>query len=72
APVPVVEEKPKLAEPIIESSKSPDDKTASNTNPASKELAPEVSVPKTQADLGVGASNNSNVGSNDLDGVKKL
>ena len=38
-----------------------------------KELAPEVPVsPKTQADLGVGANNNSNVGSNDVDGVKKL
>jgi len=34
-------------------------------------LTAEVPVPKTQADLGVGASNNSNVGSSDLDGVKK-
>ena len=27
---------------------------------------------KTQADMGVGANNNSNIGSNDVDGVKKL
>ena len=42
------------------------------SKPETKELAPEVSAPKTQADMGVGANNNSNVGSNDLDGVKKL
>jgi len=70
APVPVVEEKPKLVEPevLVEKSKLPEGGTTSDA----KELAPEASVPKTQADLGVDTSNNSNVSSNDIDGVKKL
>ncbi|MFB5640035.1 MAG: cytochrome bc complex cytochrome b subunit, partial [Nitrosopumilus sp.] len=74
APTPVVEEKPKLAEPEVspESSKLPEGETASDAKPAPKELAPEVPVPKTQADLGFGANNDSNVSSNDIDGVKKL
>jgi ubiquinol-cytochrome c reductase cytochrome b subunit len=74
APAPAVEEKPKLAEPEVstESSKLPEGETASDTKSAPKELAPEVPVPKTQADLGVGANNDSNVSSNDIDGVKKL
>jgi len=73
AHVPVVEEKPKLPEPEVseESSKLPQDDSVSS-KPETKELAPEVPTPKSQADLGVGASNNSNVGSSDLDGVKKL
>jgi ubiquinol-cytochrome c reductase cytochrome b subunit len=74
APVPVVEEKPKLVEPevSVEQSKLPEGGKTSDAKPNAKELAPEVPIPKTQADLGVDASNNSNVGSNDLDGVKKL
>jgi len=71
APVPVVEEKPKLAEPE-ESSKLPESESSSDSKPEAKELAPEVPAPKTQADLGVGASNDSNVSSNNLDGEKKL
>jgi ubiquinol-cytochrome c reductase cytochrome b subunit len=72
-PVPVVDEKPKLAEPKVpaEESKLSKDETKSDVTPKVKELAPEIPMPKTQADLGVGANNNSNVGSNDLDGVKK-
>jgi len=74
APIPVVEEKPKLTEPEVpvEQSKLPEGEKTSDAKSSPKELAPEVSVPKTQADLGVGASDNSNVGSNDIDGVKKL
>ena len=74
APVPVVEEKPKLPEPEVsaETSKLPEGETASDAKPETKELAPEVPVPKTQAGLGVDVSNNPNSGSNDIDGVKKL
>jgi ubiquinol-cytochrome c reductase cytochrome b subunit len=74
APVPVVEEKPKLTEPetSVEQSKLPESEKTSDVKPSPKELAPEVPIPKTQADLGVNASDNSNVGSSDLDGVKKL
>jgi ubiquinol-cytochrome c reductase cytochrome b subunit len=74
APIPVVEEKPKLAEPEVpvEQSKLPEGDTTSDSKPDAKQLSPEVPVPKTQADMGVGTNNNSNVGSNDLDGVKKL
>ena len=42
-----------------------------HSKPVTKELAPEVPASKTQADLGVGANTNPNVGSSDLDGVKK-
>jgi ubiquinol-cytochrome c reductase cytochrome b subunit len=72
APVPVVEEKPKLPEPEVsaETSKLPEGQTTSDTKPDAKELAPEVPAPKTQADLGVGAD--ANAGSTDFDGVKKL
>jgi ubiquinol-cytochrome c reductase cytochrome b subunit len=58
-----------LAEPevSVEQSKLPEGEKTSDA----KELAPEVQVPKTQADMRVGASDNSNIGSNDLDGVKK-
>jgi ubiquinol-cytochrome c reductase cytochrome b subunit len=74
APILVVEEKPKLAEPEVpvEQSKLPEGGKTSDAKPDAKELAPEVPIPKTQADMGVGTSNNSNVGSDDLDGVKKL
>ena len=68
APVPVVEEKPKLAEPeaSVEPSKLPEGEGTSNSKPETKELAPEVPAPKTQADLGVGADANP-----DVNGVKK-
>jgi len=36
-----------------------------------QELAQEIPTPKTQADLGVGADNNTNIGSDDLEGLKK-
>ncbi|MBT8243534.1 MAG: cytochrome bc complex cytochrome b subunit, partial [Nitrosopumilus sp.] len=74
APVPVVEEKPKLAEPeaSVEKSKLPEGETKSDGKPEPKELAPEVPAPKTQADMGVGADSNPNTGSSDFDGVKKL
>ena len=44
----------------------------SDVKPNVKELTSEVPIPKTQADMGVGSNNYSNIGSNDLDGVKKL
>ena len=63
-PVPVVEERPKLSAPEAspEQSKIPEEKPASET----KQLAPEVSVPKTQADLGSGADTSSGLGTGDL------
>ena len=74
APMPVVEEKPKLAESEVpvESGKLSEDGVTSDVKPNVKELTSEVPIPKTQADVGVGANNYSNIGSNDLDGVKKL
>ena len=58
APVPVVEEKPKLAEPEVpvESSKLPEGEVTSDAKPNVKELTSEVPIPKTQADMGVGAN----------------
>ncbi|AJM91240.1 MULTISPECIES: cytochrome b N-terminal domain-containing protein [Nitrosopumilus] len=71
-PVPVVDEKPKLAEPegTSEQSEIPEDNAKPDEKP--KELAPEIPTPKSQTDLGVGANNNSNIGTADQDGVKKL
>ena len=67
-PMPVHEEKPKLAEPETnpESSKLPEGDSSNKPASETKELSPEVPVPKTQADLGVGASDNTNLGSSDL------
>jgi ubiquinol-cytochrome c reductase cytochrome b subunit len=67
APVPVVDEKPKLAEPEVpvEKSKLPEGETTSDAKPDAKELAPEVPTPKIQADL-VGSDANPNLGSGDL------
>jgi ubiquinol-cytochrome c reductase cytochrome b subunit len=68
APVPVMDEKPKLAEPdaSVESSKLPEGDAKPEGKSETKELAPEVLVPKTQADLGVSTNANTNVGSGDL------
>jgi ubiquinol-cytochrome c reductase cytochrome b subunit len=65
--VPVQEEKPRLAEPEVspESNKLPEGDAAPKAKPELKELSPEIPS-KTQADLGVGADNNPNVGSGDL------
>jgi len=69
-PIPVSEEKPKLAEPeISESGKLSEGDAASEEKP--KELTQEVPIPKTQADLGVGVDDNPNLGSDDLEGLKK-
>jgi len=67
APVSVPDEKPKLAEPdvSVQPGKVSEDATSGDKH-MPKELAPEVSVPKTQADLGVGANVNPNLGSGDL------
>ena len=67
-PVSIVDEKPKLAESevAVEQSKLPEGDSKLEGKSESKELAPEVPVPKTQADLGVGADVNPNVGSGDL------
>jgi ubiquinol-cytochrome c reductase cytochrome b subunit len=66
-PTPVQDEKPKLAEPVsAEQSKLPKGDSLPEGKPEPKELAPEITTPKTQADLGVGADNNLNVGSGDL------
>ena len=72
-PVRVEEEKPKLAEPeaSTESTKLPEGSVAPEGKPEPKELAAEVPTPKTQADLGVSADNNPNVGTDDLEGLKK-
>ena len=72
-PAPVSDEKPKLAEPEEssqledsgESAKLPEGKTAPE-KPEEKPIAPEVSTPKTQTDLGVGTDNNPNLGVGDL------
>ena len=68
APTPVQDEKPKLAESeaSVEQSKLPEGDSPPEGKPEQKELAPEVPTPKTQADLGVGANNNPNLGSGDL------
>ena len=65
-PVPVQEEQPRLTEHEVstESSKLPEGDTKLEEKP--KELSQEVPTPKTQADLGVGADNNQNLGSGDL------
>jgi ubiquinol-cytochrome c reductase cytochrome b subunit len=70
-PVPVIDEQPKLTEPDVsaETSKLPEGDTTPEEKP--KELAQEVPTPKTQADLGVGADNNLNIGSDELEGLKK-
>jgi len=72
-PVQVQEEKPKLPEPDVstESSKLPDGDAAPEEKPEPKELTQEIPTPKTTADLGVGADNNPNIGSDDLEGLKK-
>jgi len=72
-PVPVVEEKPKLTEPEVstESSKLPEGDAVPEEKLEPKELAQEVPTPKTQADLGVNADNNPNLGSDNLEGLKK-
>ena len=72
-PVQVQEEKPQLAEPDVspEPSKLPEGGTAPEEKPEPKELAQEIPTPKTQADLGVGANSNSNLGSDDLERLKK-
>jgi len=70
-PVPVQDEKPKLPAPDVstESSKLPEGDTTPEEKP--KELAQEVPIPKTQADLGVDTDNNLNTGSDELEGLKK-
>ncbi|EIJ65641.1 cytochrome b/b6 family protein [Candidatus Nitrosopumilus salaria BD31] len=67
-PVPVSDEKPKLMEPEVstQQGKTPEGDATSEEKSTPKELAPEVSVPKTQADLGVDANVNPNIGSGDL------
>jgi ubiquinol-cytochrome c reductase cytochrome b subunit len=67
-PAPIQDEKPKLAEPdvSVQPGKIPEGDTTSEGKPTTKELAPEVPIPKTQADLGVGANVNPNIGSGDL------
>ena len=64
-PIPVQEEQPKLpaADVSSEPSKLPED-TVPEGKP--KELAQEVPIPKAQADLGIGADNNPNLDSDDL------
>ncbi len=66
-PIPVQEEQPKLpaADVSSEPSKLPED-TAPEGKPEPKELAQEVPIPKAQADLGIGADNNPNPDSGDL------
>jgi ubiquinol-cytochrome c reductase cytochrome b subunit len=68
APTPVVEEKPKLAELDVtaEHSTLSEGNNMSEVKSEPKELAPEISVPKTQADLGTSVDTNSNIGSGDL------
>jgi ubiquinol-cytochrome c reductase cytochrome b subunit len=68
APVPVMDEKPKLAEPdaSVESSKLPEGDVQPEGKSETKESPVEVLVPKTQADLGVSTNANTNVGSGDL------
>ena len=71
-PVPVQEEKPKLAEPdASEPSKLPEGDTTPEEKP--KELTQESSYTKdSTADLGVGADNNPNLGSDDLERIEKM
>ena len=76
APVPVQEERPKLAEPDLSSEQSKlaeVDTTVSQKGDAPpegksepKEVAPEISTTKKQADSGAGSDGNSNRGSNDV------
>ena len=71
-PIPVQEDQPKLPESDVssETSKLPKD-TEPEGKQEQKELAPEVPIPKTQADLGIDKDNNPNLGSDDLEGLKK-
>ena len=66
-PIPVQEEQPKLpaADVSSEQSKLPED-TEPEGKPEPKELAQEVPIPNTQADLGIGADDNPNLDSGDL------
>jgi len=65
-PVLVQEEIPKLVESDVPkpSEISEDDSTKEKSEP--KELSSEIPTPKTQADLGVDTTNNTNLGSDDL------
>jgi len=66
-PVPAQEEKPELTGPdASEPSKLPEGDAAPLEKSEPKELAQEVPIPKTDADLGDGADNNPNLGSGDL------
>ena len=70
-PVPIHEDKPKeLAEPqlSVNKGKLPEGKSVDDGKKEPKEIAPQITSPKVQADLGVGAKSNE-LGSSDL---KKL
>ena len=81
-PVPVQDEKPKLAEPEETSEPSELPEGGAKPEEKPKELAPEVPAPKTQSDLGKSAdvnpnigtevdSDNLNIGTDEFEGLKK-
>jgi len=72
-PIPVQDEKPKLDAPDVstEPSKLPEGDAAQEGKPEPKELTQEVPTPKVQADLEVGTDENLNLGSDDLERLKK-
>jgi ubiquinol-cytochrome c reductase cytochrome b subunit len=63
-PVLVQEEIPKLVESDVPKSSNLTEDTKEKSEP--KELSSEIPTPKTQADLGVGTNDNTNLGSGDL------
>ena len=71
-PIPIHEDKPKeLAEsqPVPNTGKLPEGKSVDDGKKETKEIVPQITAPKIQADLGVGTNNSPDFGSSDL---KKL
>ncbi|MFB5611824.1 MAG: cytochrome bc complex cytochrome b subunit, partial [Nitrosarchaeum sp.] len=68
-PVQIHDDKPKeLAEPqsISNDGELPESKSSVDDKKEIKEIAPQISPPKVQADLGVGATNTSDLGTSEL------
>ena len=69
-PVPIHEEKPKeLPQTVPTSGKLPEGKSVDDSKKVTKEIIPQITPPKVQADLGVNAKTIPDLGSTDL---KKL
>jgi len=66
-PVPVHQEKPQeLPQSVPTSGKLPEEKSLDDSKKETKEIAPQITPPKVQADLGVGTNTIPDLGSSDL------